>query len=1184
MPKWTSEQRRAIDETGDILVSAGAGSGKTAVLTERIVRLVREGLDIRQILCVTFTIAAANEMKKRIERALYQAAAASRKEAEAARLNEAARESASAAISTLHSFCTQVLRRHFNEAGLDPNFRVADESEAALLREAAWDELCETRLLEDAGLFASLLEAVGGDAEAFSIVNELHAFCRAQPDPLGFLARAQALYGASSDELCAGEAVAELLMRTQREFRQKASALARARDALAANCPQTAAFLDEELLHARMVALQKTPEDMAAALLTGPHAEKARISWRGCPQELRGPAERAREKLGDIRKKEAAFWQRGISAQAALLSGQRPLVAELFESVRDFSVRFARLKRERSVIDYGDMEQFALALLQKEAIALEYRARFAYVFMDEYQDANAVQEEIIRAIASPGALFLVGDVKQSIYRFRLAEPALFIRRYLDYSDPARGCRIDLSANFRSAPGVIEAVNAVFARLMREETAELAYDERARLVHGREEACPPSPDAVEFLFADLLADFPGQEENSDLPAAEEESEEEAAPTEEEPPRAVAQAEAALAAQRIRIMMETGSVFDPRTGARRAPRYGDFAVLLRSYKNAAEDWLTTLALEGIPAYGEAAGGFFDAVEVRLFMDLLRVIDNRSQSIPLAAVLRSPIGGFCTEELIELRTAYTSAGADPASPWRLFDSLLGAAEDEGELGSKARAFLAKLARWQELAGLVGVHAFIGALLDETDYGLFCRALPGGKQREGNLEALCEKARRFEASGFAGLHAFLNYAEKLRALGTSEAAQSVGADVVRVMSIHASKGLEFPFVILAGLGCRFNREHQKKALLCDPALGVAVRFRLAGVRTHSLYARAIAARSERKGLAEEMRVLYVAMTRAREKLLLLCAAPRGDQLIEKASLLSPETAEGDSYAQWLLSCILNASEGAELRARYGLRPLPGAKPLGIAVSAEVCTAPAGSFSRMGEAAYERFRQEALDSPAPEALFQRDYAHCADTQVPSKVSVTGLAGHELKLTEAPDFLLAARMTPADRGTAYHALMQHIALRPHGAQSVLDELSRLVEEGKLTKLQAEAVDVSEIAAFFASPLGLRLCEAAHVRREVAFNISLSARALELSQSSAPVILQGVIDCCFLENGKWVLVDYKTDSVPPGPSMAELANRHARQVNLYAHALEKLTGTPVASRMIYFFSPRAALEVKKGIDL
>ncbi|HWQ58912.1 MAG TPA: UvrD-helicase domain-containing protein, partial [Clostridia bacterium] len=732
----------------------------TAVLTERIVRLVREGLGVKELLCVTFTNAAANEMKKRIERALAEASLHAPDEAEAARLNEAARESASASISTLHSFCTQILRRHFNEAGLDPDFRVADESETALAREEVWDELCEARLSSESAAFASLLEALGSDGAAFEAVTQLYDFCRSLPDPEAFLDLAEAKYHADADELEASEEAQELLSRTRRVVLAKAAALARARDALAGEHPGPAAFIDEEIMHARMVAMQRTPALIREALATKPHPEKGRINWRGCPDALKKTADDARAKLRDALADEAKSWLRGMEYEAALIARQQPLVAELCAAVRDFSLRFAEYKRAKSVIDYGDMEQLSLALLRDERIALEYRRRFRYVFMDEYQDCNAVQEEIVRALANPGALFLVGDVKQSIYRFRSAEPGLFIRRYRAYRDPAQGCRIDLNANFRSSSGVIGAVNAVFARLMREEVAELEYDASAALVHGREEHGEDASPAVEFAFADLIAEFPEEERESDEDA--EAQEEGGAPLEDEEPRGVAALEASLAAGRIRAIMESGELFDPQAGGMRKPRYSDFAILLRSYKNAAEDWLSALSLEGIPAYGELAGGFFDAVEVRVFMDLMRVVDNRLQDIPLAAVLRSPIGGFSTEELIEMRALY-GKDASSASSWRCFDSLTAASKTDTELGAKAKAFLERLSDWQELAGLTSVQALIARLLDDTDYALFCRALPGGRQREANLDALCEKARLFEATGASGLSAFLQYADKL-------------------------------------------------------------------------------------------------------------------------------------------------------------------------------------------------------------------------------------------------------------------------------------------------------------------------------------------------------------------------------------------------------------------------------------
>lgn len=1173
MANWTPEQKRAIDAAGDILVSAGAGSGKTAVLTERIVRLVREGLDIRRLLCATFTNAAANEMKKRIERALGDAAQQATDETEAAHLNEAARESANAAISTLHSFCTQILRRHFSEAGLDPNFRVADESETALMREQVWDELCEARLPEGES-FALLLEALGSDDAAFEAINELHNFLVSLPEPLAFLDLVEEQYGATADELEASPHAEALAAETRRRILFKAATLAHLRDAIAKDCPNAAAFIDEELLFARGVALQKTFSDLAAALGESMHPAGGRISYRNCPEAPLEPLKRARRKLKNTLSQEAKAYARGMDYEAKLIARQRPLMLELCAASRDFMSRFSDLKREKSVIDYGDMEQLSLALLRNDVIAAEYRRRFQFVFMDEYQDCNAVQEEIIGRISTPGTLFLVGDVKQSIYRFRSAEPALFLRRYLRYADSKKGLRIDLNANFRSSAGVIDAVNAVFARLMRAEVAELDYDKSAALAHARVEcgAQSASP-AAEFIFADLLMDIPGldaPEEDAPEPASQEEESEEDADAEPSEPRGVVEAEALLAAARIREIMQSELIYDPRAKEMRKPRYSDFAVLLRSYKNVSQIWLSTLSLAGVPAYGELAGGFFDAVEVRVFLELLRVIDNRRQDIPMAAVLRSPIGDFSTEEIIELRALY---GKDASSkkPWSCYDSLAAAAETDTELGRKARGFLDRLARWQRAASLTSVQSLIGSLIDDTNYALFCRALPGGKQREANLDALVAKARAFEATGASGLGAFLAYADRLRDKDAPGTAQSAGADVVRVMTIHASKGLEFPYVILGGLSRCFYV--QKKKLLLDASLGAAAHFTLGGIRQDSFYARAIKARREALAVAEEMRVLYVAMTRAREKILLLCASTCGNDLI--ASAAGPQEpaciSQSSSFAAWLLGCILHSKEGEVLRARYGLPELPDAPELGIAVRCEACDGTPLSAARMNDAAFADALEKARLLPADAALFRHPYPYCADTELPSKISVTALAGHEVRLTEAPDFLLERRMSAADRGTAYHALMQRIPLRLHDEQSIRSEIERLVAAGHLSPLQAEAIRPAQIAAFFDSPVGRRLAAAETVRREMEFNINMSAGSLGLAESDSPVVLQGVVDCCFMENGSWVLLDYKTDFVPEGVCAKQAALKHARQVNLYAEALARLTRIPVAQRMIFFFA-------------
>ena len=1192
MTKWTNDQLRAINDEGDILVSAGAGSGKTAVLTERIVRLVREGAGIKSILCVTFTVAAANEMKKRISRALFAAAADAPDEESASRLNAEARAAESASISTIHSFCTQVLRRHFNEAGLDPAFRVADDSEISLMRDEVFEELCETRLSDPDGAFPSLMQAMGSEKETFGAISSLYDFCRAQADPERFLRFAAQKYDVSADTLASSDETLFLLAQSRRRISAAAARLQAARDALAKDAPNSAAFLDEELLHARGALICETPDALREALSAPPHAAGRKMTWRGVVAPLRARAEKARDALKKLIAREANnVWREDMESEAALIRAQKPLIDELCSAVMDFDARFSAKKRAKNVIDYGDMEHMTLSLFGSEATAAEYRRRFKFIFMDEYQDCNGVQEEIIRAVANPGGLFLVGDVKQSIYRFRLAEPALFIRRSVDYAKGLGGERIDLRENFRSAPGVIDAVNGVFSRIMTADAAELDYDDRARLIHAREEAQgedAPGEARTELLVCDMLAEpeeggtdeaFEDADESSSAGDDDAGDADEGCDDDDEGealPRTLVHTEAVIAARRIRALMETETVPDETDGLSRKLRYSDFAILLRAYRSCAEEWLSTLSACGIPAYGELAGGYFEAVEVRIFIELLRIIDNRTLNIPMAAVLRSPIGGFTTEELIELKSAYAPSDKNAADEdgWQLYDSLALASGEDTPLGEKARGFIEKLDRYQREASLMSVQSLIGALTDETDYALFLKALPGGRQREANLDALCEKARVFESTGARGLGAFLQYTDRLRRAGAEGAPQTAGANVVRVMSIHASKGLEFPVVIIGGLVKNFNNNIIREKTVMERDTGVAVRFNMEGVRTQSLYARAITALCLKKDLAEEMRVLYVAMTRARERLILIAAAQNGDALVSSAAdgTCAHDVASYHSFAQWILACVLRSKEGAALAQRYGLNTASDAESA-LPIKTELILGPAddGASGRMSEAAYARFRREAALVEADTAIFERKYAFASDTSLASKVSVTGLAGHEIRMSEAPDFLLEERMSAADRGTAFHALMQRITLAPHTEESVRGEAARLCAAGFLSPAQEKAVDAKKVAAFFTSDIGKRLVAAESVRRELEFNLALPARELGVADNDADVILQGVIDCCFVENGSWVLIDYKTDAVPDGVTPAEAAAKHARQVELYSRALERLTGRNVSEKYIYLFT-------------
>lgn len=1132
---WTIEQRRAIETPGTLLISAAAGSGKTAVLTERIAALVAAGCPLNRFLVLTFTRAAAAEMKKRIAARLAHLAQEAESGEDAARLHAAAAGAGQASISTIDAFCAHVLRRHFHAAGLDPAFRPADEAQAAVLRQEVWDELLEEGYAE--GRIQNLAAAFGSEEALLEGAERLYDFLSAQPDMEAWLGKAANAYAIDEAGLADSPQLAAYLGSAKRSVGARIDSLAALRDELAEDFPTVARTLDEELAQLRALLLPHTYASFGAQLQS---VAFGRLTWpKGTEAELKAPAVAARDALKKEVARLSAAFALPLSEQAARLRAMRPHIKALQELMLAFYARYALRKQEAGLVDYADMEHMALGLLQKSAIAAEYKSRFLHVFVDEYQDINPVQECILQALAGPDNLFLVGDVKQSIYGFRMAEPGLFLEKYGRFGRGEGGARIDLSENFRSGGGVIGAVNGLFEKVMRPESGGIAYDENAALRQGRMElaACTE----LHLLRQQALV------------AAQEEEAEEAEDALEL--LQAAETEARFAARRIRELVgQEGSGL----------HYRDIVILHSAPKRIAELWVQTLAREGVPAYAELTGGYFDAIEVQVLLNLLRLIDNRRQDIPLLSVLRSPIGAFGTEELIELRAGRQS---EPC-----FDSLLAAAAYDTPLGQRVAAFLARLSDWQEKAGLLGLPQLIGHLIEETGYGRYVRALPGGAGRKGNLDALIQSAEAWSQTGH-GLSGFLRFMERVQDTGRMGAAQVGGADVVRILSIHKSKGLEFPVVFLAGLNKQFNQADKRALLVMDPELGLGLRPVVRSTRLGSLFHAAIAGRAWERSVAEQMRVLYVAMTRAKERLILLCALPNPERALQKAltPLTPARNLQALSFGDWILPAVLAGPEGNGLRSYINRPPVlgDGGPGTGILCALHEGVRPGEGEAALAPDAFRAFVQAARSVRCPDlgARLSWAYPYVEETKLPSKVSVSTLLNNPPALQEAPLFLKEKRpLSATERGTAAHALMEHIALLPHTASSVREALADMQARGLLTAAQREAVYAPAIAAFFQSELGRRLCASPRVERELGFNCRVPAAELELGASREMVLLQGVIDCCFLEGGVWVLLDYKTDYADE-EAEAKTAQRHAPQLDFYTRALLEVTGIAVKERYI-----------------
>lgn len=1096
---FTPEQQQAIELGGNLIVSAAAGAGKTTVLTERVFRLVTEGMPIERMLILTFTRAAAGEMKARISKRLSEAAA---KETggKAARYREQAAAVANASISTIDAFCAKIVFRHFFRVGLTPSSRTLDETETAVLRAETRDHVLDTLAREDKEAYRKLIVAFGSEPALLEAMESAERFLSAQPDPDGWLSENEA---AVSDPEAMNRQLAYALAYDKTQLARHIDELAAEADRLPPACEKVLSVVHELLSHARGALLHEEREAYAEALRSiGESRDSARFP-KDFPDSEKAGVQDAKAALKKLAREQAA--RNAVPFDTLFQTEQKaaPILFAFYALTRRYLAAFAEAKRARNALDFTDLEHMTIEILKDDEIAREYRERYLAIIVDEYQDSNRVQETILNRIARPDSLFFVGDVKQSIYRFRMAEPALFLEKCRDFHGSA-GTRVDLGHNFRSGKAVIDTVNATFETIMQKPVAGIEYDARARLRQGPRDGAPlPEGKAELHLFA---------REND---------------PEEEESLEDAEAEARFAAKTILERMEQ-PVYDDRNGLR-ACRYDDFAVLLRDKKHA-RVWAQTLSAAGIPCYAQASGGYFDTIEVKLLMSLLAVLDNRRQDIPLLAVLRSPLFGFTDGELSRIRIT-DKKGA-------FLDCLLARRETD----PKVKAFFDAIERYAALSRRIPLSDLIGLILDETHYREMIGVLTGGDQRLSNLDALIRAAADCDAAGISGVHGFLRFMENVKATDKLGAAATVTANVVRIMSVHASKGLEFPFVFYGGLGGQYNRRDEMKALIADAALGTGLRyFDEFGVKHETIAHSNVVHTVSDASWAEELRVLYVGMTRAKQELYLL------------GSLSNPEKRIAELKTPTLLSIRkCNSSLKLLMLAQNGRMPF-------IRHQKNEFTDAAA-----------RVKTAAIPAPTAEEReelkkqFGWTYPHETADTLPDKTSVTGLYSDDAPAFSEPAF-----------ETGYDVLSEGSAVHRALERMPLDEAKRAAYLSELPGVSAFHAEA--IRHFAASPLFLRMTKAERVERE--WNFLCPTPASELlpeNDSDEPILLQGVIDACFLEDGAWVLLDYKTDRVEDDPN--EYAKKHTRQVALYANALSKLSGMPVKERYIVLLGAKTEVKV------
>lgn len=1126
---WTTAQQEAIEARGcNLLVSAAAGSGKTAVLTERIVSLVKEGTRIDDLLVVTFTKAAAAEMRARITSALHEAAAMGN-EALAAQALRVER----ADITTLHGFCTKVCRDHFQAAGVDPTFRVADGAEASVLHSQALVAALTACYEEPTPAFE--MAAVCFSHELLGeLVTRLHRFLIARPDPWTWLEDAVAAHDVSEETLIQSGWM-DVLMDQVGAF---AAIAVEAFERQVAFSRQSGLYIDVSLEDLALAQSFQAACDQGYAAV----AAFGKISFARKPTKKKDVDEADEAQFGALRSaaKDALKSATGLFDKTQPLDlrtedeqDNRWVLEGIAQATRAFAKRFAALKAEKNLLDFSDLEHFALHALAVPGVSQALQAHFAFIFVDEYQDSSLLQEALLKHICRDDNLFMVGDVKQSIYRFRLADSSLFLRKLTEYQlgEGAVNRRISLNANFRSHSVLLDGINEVFDRVFNGGSMELTYPRDARLLPGTLQEWTGAPIELHLLTdADTLLDAADEAED-------------AATLEDLSPAA-----------KEAIRQEAEVIADRILALRNAPEGGyrlrDMAILMRTVRGKAAQVIEVLRARGISAWSDLGENTLTRGEVQAVLSLLQTIDNLHQDVPLLAALRGPAMRLSDDSLAAIRVAFPEG--------TFADALLAYAGRDDALALALRGFVERIRGWALDAQVMPLDRLIRQVLDETGHYAAVGALPEGEIRQANLRALSEYAGSYQRTQGGSLGGFLRYLERVQS-GEGIAAQELGEhdDVVRVLSIHKSKGLQYPVVFVAGLGRRFSQQDAKLPIQLHSTLGAGLVHIDPALRTRrpTLSQNAILEKQRQEDLAEEARILYVAMTRAEKRLILVGSS--GRQMEERwlSTSIPPERAR--TMLDWIAPAAF-ASGGWSVLAHTDRREAASAvSDVSVRQVAELVrgTAPPGGG-------------------AVHAALQWTPARVEDR--PLKQSVSSVVRAEAKAGEREDspaeldalpkrplFMEEKGLTATERGDAVHIFFRSVPLDEVDAQSAI---RYMVDRDLLSREQAHALPISKLTSALHSDLWTRMRSSPELHREWPFN-------LRVEQAGNRTLLQGIIDCCFLEDGEWILVDYKTDHVAGDPS--PILDRYRPQLALYAQALQAITHIPVKEQLLYLLDKNIA---------
>lgn len=1202
---WTDKQQKAIDTRNkNLLISAAAGSGKTAVLVERILKILEEErISIESMLIVTFTNAAAGEMKERIQKKLQGRISelGNKKEADITTeekeligfLKEQIKNIPRASISTVHSFCIDTLRNNFQFIDIDPSFKIANESLVIILQEKAietvFDIMYESK---DAG-FLSLVDNYGGeksDKALVDIVYQLYRFVQSQPYPSKWLEKMAQMYtintkdNLESDKIEAFKKtiwyknikdISKLRIQSILNSCDKAINLCHEYDPPLAYLEN---ILDDKLqIQSLENELEKNLQEYVDHVRNFKMTRLKTINTKTI--ESKGYDNKIITKIKDIRKtvvkseaeKLGDFFGKGTLIQAIDDIGELKKHAEaITKLVNEFDFEYGKLKQENGVLDFSDLEHFTIKVLENESVKKNLQDKYKHIFFDEYQDSNLVQETIINSIKRENNLFFVGDVKQSIYRFRLSDPTLFNNRYKNYSNEEdyESEKIDLSQNFRSREEILDFCNYIFEGIMSEETGEIDYKDKSHhLIKGKE--FEPYKDNIKLAIIDKMSVTETSDKNSDseeMGGFEMEVEEEESVSEDD------ELEALYVAMEISKLVNSGNA-----------NYNEIAVLMRSPKSKAKIFEKIFALYSIPCYVDFKSSSYEKIEIRCLLDYLRVIDNKNQDEPLIGAMLSVFGNFEIADIIKIRIAYEG------TPFCISAQLY-AEQKNDKIALQLQKFYEQIEKYKRLEKMWPLSDFIWHIVEETNYSTYTSGLVDGKNRIQNILNFVGKSSEYEESETMGLYGFLGHVDKiLKSKGDSLDKSSLieTENAVTIMSVHKSKGLEFKCVFLCDLGKRINEQDLKQDIVLHNQLGIGLKYKNIdkNIQSESIPRRLIRAKKENENLSEEIRILYVALTRAIDRLYLVGTVKDAEKFAKKVTSgeIDLNVRKQKNYLSWICSVLAREKNGEAIRNKGNESIIEEeVKSSKIKYSVEFYTPQRlGKISRNEkidrEEMYNSLINRKIESEKIQSIVSKicefEYPFIEDTRNPNKRSVTEIAksyvteetiyqDSDIKLNMLPNFMTGEKkFTKAEIGSVTHLVIEQISLEKHDVKSVNLELDRMIKKEMITEEEREVVDIEGIVSFFKSELGKRLLKSEEIYREK-----------EFLMRENDTLIDGIIDCYFIENGGIVLVDYKTDEKVD-------EKKYEAQLLIYKTALENIYKMPVIQSNIYWLKHRKCSTLK-----